>query len=170
MVQHRVTSDLPGRSRARSLAAFLVSAALVVVVGTLGGLSTASSVATWYSTLHKPAFNPPNAVFGPVWSLLYLMMAVAAWRVWRRPGSPGRRPALALYAFQLGLNLGWSCLFFGLRQPGWALGEIGVLLAFVLGTAAAFARLDRLAGLLLIPYAAWVAFAAALTFEIWRLN
>jgi benzodiazapine receptor len=153
----------------------LLSAAVSIVIalaaGVIGGLATASSVTTWYPGLAKPAFNPPNAVFGPVWTVLYVLMALAAWRVWRAgPAQGRRRQALTLYAVQLGLNLAWSVIFFGLRRPDLALADIAALLAAIVATAAAFWRVDRPAALMLIPYAAWAAFASALNFEIWRLN
>ena len=150
--------------------AALISIAAVAAVGVIGGLATASSVTTWYAGLNKPAFNPPNAVFGPVWTTLYLLMALAAWRIWRAARTSERRPALILYAVQLVLNLAWSLIFFGLRQPALALADIGLLLGAVVATAIAFWRIDRPAGLMMLPYAGWAAFAALLNFEIWRLN
>jgi tryptophan-rich sensory protein len=160
----------PGGTRANNgLIALAVSIAITLAIGASGGLATASSVSTWYVTLTKPAFNPPNALFGPVWTTLYILMAVAAWRVWKSTGA-GRRVALRLYAVQLALNLAWSMIFFGLRQPGWALIEVALLLGAVIATAAAFWRVDRPAGLMMAPYCAWVAFASVLNFEIWRLN
>jgi benzodiazapine receptor len=142
-----------------------------LAVGALGGWVTSTSVGSWYQTLRKPAFNPPNAVFGPVWTTLYLLMAVAAWRVWRRRSTEGAsRLALSLWWLQLALNLAWSCLFFGLRNPAAALAEILLLFAAVAGTLASFWRRDRAAGALLVPYLGWVSFAAVLNFEIWRLN
>ena len=149
----------------------IVSIVIALAVAAIGGLATASSVTTWYVGLHKPAFNPPNAVFGPVWTVLYVLMALAAWRVWRAgPAGGRRRAAIGLYAVQLALNLAWSLIFFGLRRPDLALVEIAVLLIAVLATTAVFWRRDRIAGLMLVPYAAWVAFASALNFAIWRLN
>lgn len=161
----------PHRAPGRGWLSAAVSVGLALAVGAVGGLATASSVTSWYPGLEKPAFNPPNAVFGPVWTMLYVLMALAAWRVWRA-GATGRlrRTALILYGVQLALNLGWSLLFFGLRQPGLALGEIVVLFAALLATGVAFFRVDRPAGLMMIPYGAWVAFATVLNFEIWRLN
>ena len=148
-----------------------VSIGLALVAGAVGGVATASSVTTWYPGLVKPAFNPPNAVFAPVWTALYVLMALAAWRVWRRdPALPDRRTALIVYAVQLVLNLAWSLIFFGLRAPGPALAEVAVLLAAVLACAVLFWRVDRIAGLMMAPYAAWVAFASLLNFAIWRLN
>jgi benzodiazapine receptor len=154
----------------RGWIAAILSIAITLAVGALGALATASSVSNWYAGLTKPAFNPPNGVFGPVWTTLYVLMAVAAWRVWRAGPESGRRPALALYAVQLLLNLAWSLIFFGLRQPGLALGEVVLLLAAVLATTLVFWRVDRPAGLIMVPYAAWVSFASLLNYEIWRLN
>jgi tryptophan-rich sensory protein len=154
----------------------LVSVAIAVTVGAVGGLATASSIPTWYAALRKPAFNPPNAVFGPAWTALYVLMALAAWRVWRARPSSGvsaagaRRAALVLYAVQLILNLGWMLIFFGLRRPGAAMAEVLALLLAVIACAGAFWRVDRIAGLMMAPYAAWVTFASALNLAIWRLN
>lgn len=161
-------------NKPRASKGVLSALAFVVValaVGAVGGFATASSVTTWYVGLHKPAFNPPNAVFGPVWTLLYILMALAAWRIWRiEPAGARKTQALTLYAVQLVLNLAWSLIFFGLRQPGLALAEIAVLLLVVLATTAAFWRIDRVAGGMMVPYAAWVAFASVLNLAIWRLN
>jgi tryptophan-rich sensory protein len=148
-----------------ALAAFV---GINVAVSALGGWATSGSVGTWYPTLAKPAFNPPGWVFGPVWSVLYLMIALAGWRAWRRGGVA--RPALLVYAVQLALNLSWSFVFFGARLIGPALVVIAALLAAFVVNAALFWRLDRPAGALLVPYAAWVAFAAVLNFALWRLN
>ncbi len=153
----------------RDIAGLAISIGLSLLAGAIGAAATFSSVNSWYPTLHKPDFNPPNAVFGPVWTALYLMMATAAWRVWRRHG-PAARTALTLYGLQLLLNLAWSLIFFGLHRIALALVEILALLALVAGTAASFWRRDRIAAALMIPYAAWVAFAATLNFAIWRLN
>lgn len=145
--------------------------AAVQAVGLAGGLFTASSVNTWYAHLNKPSFNPPNAVFGPVWTLLYLLMALAALRVWRSAAPDGRRlKAILLFALQLVLNLEWSLVFFGLRQPTLALIDLGCLFLGVVATAVCFWRIDRPASLMMAPYAAWVAFAGLLNFEICRLN
>ncbi|MGF1626424.1 MAG: TspO/MBR family protein [Alphaproteobacteria bacterium] len=154
----------------RGLIALAVSLAAVLAVSVVGGLVTADAVAVWYPTLRKPSYNPPDWVFGPVWTVLYVMMAVAAWRVWRRTGLVGGRVALGLYAGQLALNLGWSLLFFGARQVGLALAEIVLLFIAILATAIVFSRIDRLAAALLLPYLLWVAFAALLNAAIWSLN
>lgn len=124
----------------------------------------------WYAALAKPAWNPPSWIFGPVWTLLYVLMAVAAWLVWRAGAGPQRRRALALYGVQLALNAAWTPLFFGLHLLGAALAEILVLWVAIAATMVAFARVSRVAAWLLAPYLAWVGFAAVLTFTIWRLN
>ncbi len=165
------SASIPKNGDNKGLLSVGVSIAAALAAGAIGGLATASSVTTWYAGLNKPAFNPPNAIFAPVWTTLYVLMAVAAWRVWRRePAGARRRTAVTLYAGQLLLNLFWSLIFFGLRQPGLALTEVGLLLAAVIATAIAFWRIDRAAGAMMIPYAAWVSFASLLNFEIWRLN
>ncbi|MGZ4961813.1 MAG: TspO/MBR family protein [Limisphaerales bacterium] len=124
----------------------------------------------WYASLNKPAWNPPGWVFGPVWSALYAMMAVAAWLVWKRGGFPAQRGALTLYLVQLALNAAWTPLFFGLHRPGLAFGEIVLLWLAIGATLLAFSRVTPLAGWLLAPYLAWVSFAAVLNFALWRLN
>lgn len=124
----------------------------------------------WYERLAKPEWTPPNRVFGPVWTVLYALIALAGWLVWRERGIAGARVALALYLLQLALNAAWSWLFFGLERPGAALVEIAVLWCVILATALAFRRVRRLAAVLLLPYLLWVSFASALNFAIWRLN
>lgn len=149
------------------MGAFLV---LCLGLGALGGVATAQSVGTWYQGLAKPPFNPPDWVFAPVWTTLYVLIAVAAWRVWRRRGLSGARIEFGVYAAQLALNLGWSFVFFGQRMIGAALVEIALLLAAIAVNGVLFWRLDRPAGWLLAPYAAWVAFAGVLNFALWKLN
>jgi tryptophan-rich sensory protein len=124
---------------------------------------------SWYRRLRKPAWSPPSWLFGPVWTLLYALMGVAAWLVagGRRAG---RAPALAAFVAQLALNATWTPIFFGLRRPGLALVEIVATLLAVAATTALFVRQRMLAGLLLLPYLVWTAFATLLNAEIWRLN
>jgi translocator protein len=124
----------------------------------------------WYAQIDKPPWTPPRWLFGPVWSALYAMIAVAAWLVWKENGFAGARLGLTLFGVQLVLNAAWSWLFFGLQRPDLALLDIALLWAAILGTLIAFWRVRPLAGWLLVPYLAWVTFAAALNFEIWRLN
>jgi len=155
--------------RSRAYAGLAVFVGINAAVSALGGWATSASVGTWYQTLAKPAFNPPDWIFAPVWSALYLMIAIAGWRAWRRGGTEARL-ALAVYAVQLVLNLSWSFVFFGARLIGPALLVIAALLAAIVVNAALFWRLDRPAGALLVPYAAWVSFAAVLNAALWRLN
>jgi len=136
----------------------------------IGGTATSRAVRDWYPTLVKPAWNPPAWLFGPVWTVLYLAMAVAAWLVWRRAGWAGARLALTLFMVQLTLNAAWSIIFFGLRNPGAAFAEVVFLWAAIVGTLVSFWQVSVPAGMLFIPYLTWVSFAAVLNFVIWRLN
>jgi len=124
----------------------------------------------WYAGLQKPSWNPPNWIFGPVWTALYTIMAIAAWLIWKRGGFAGQHVALSLFLAQLLFNALWSPLFFGLRQPALAFADILLLWLTLLGTVAAFWKVRPLAGALLVPYLAWVTFASALNFALWRLN
>jgi tryptophan-rich sensory protein len=124
----------------------------------------------WYAGLTKPALTPPAWVFGPVWTLLYAMMGVAAWMVWKRRGFVAAARALWLFFLQLGLNALWSYFFFGLKNPGLAFLDIVVLWLVILATIIAFFRQYRPAGQLLLPYLLWVTFAAYLNLQFWRLN
>ena len=149
----------------------LVAAVLLCFAAAgVGSAFTGTSVDTWYQGLAKPGWAPPDWVFGPVWTALYLSMAVAAWLVWRRHGFRGARLPLILFAGQLVLNAAWSGLFFGLRSPGAGFGGILLLLAVVTATLVSFWGRSRAAGLLLVPYLLWGTFAAALNFTIWRWN
>lgn len=146
------------------LAGFVVAS---FAAAALGGMTTASSVRDWYPTIAKPAWTPPSWIFGPVWTTLYVMMAVAAWLVWRRAGWCG---ALVWFAVQLALNATWSPVFFGWHRIGLALVNIVLLWLAIAGTTVAFWRVRPAAGVLFVPYLAWVSFAATLNFAIWRLN
>lgn len=158
----------PTAIRAAHLAGFLVA---TLLIGVLGAFVTEPSVSDgWYDALDKPAWTPPDWVFGPAWTGLYILMAIAAWRVWDVAGWRHGRDAFLAYGTQLVLNFGWSLLFFGLRQPGWAFLEILFLSAAIAWTTRLFWRHDRVAGYLLFPYAAWVGFAAALNVAVWALN
>jgi len=150
---------------------FVIAIALPVVVGGLSGFATAQGVSSWYPTLVKPSFNPPAWVFGPVWTVLYVMMGVAAGLVWIRGlDAAGVRVALAVFVIQLALNGLWSVVFFGMRQPGWALVEIVVLWGAIGATVWLFWRVVPAAGALLLPYWAWVSFASVLNASLWWLN
>lgn len=156
-------------SRHKQIAGLAVSLSIVFGIAALGGVLTNLSVATWYPSLHKPPWTPSGATIGTVWTILYSVMGIAAWIVWRS-GSRGRARPLALYGLQLLLNVGWSALFFALRSPGLALVEIGVLWIAILATAGAFWRVSKIAGVLMAPYLIWVTFAAVLNAMIWQMN
>ena len=121
----------------------------------------------WYASLIKPEWNPPSWVFGPVWSMLYLLMAISAWSVWKSDG--WHRP-LWLYLTQLAFNALWTPVFFGAREPGWAFAVIIALWIGILLTLRSFLRICKAAGFMLLPYLAWVTFAAFLNFTLWRMN
>lgn len=149
----------------KNMRSLFVFVALVAAAAAFGG---AFQPGAWYAGLRKPPLTPPNWVFGPAWTILYLAIAVAGWIVWqaqRRVGLP-----LLLWGAQLALNAMWSYLFFGMQRPGLALVEIAVLLTVILATASAFFGVRRLAGLLFVPYALWVCFAAYLNAGVWLLN
>jgi tryptophan-rich sensory protein len=139
--------------------------------GVVGAIFTARSVKIWYPTLVKPWFNPPSWVFGPAWTLLYLLMGIALYLVWQLPErSPARQAAFALFFLQLAFNAAWSFIFFGMREPFLAFLEISLLWLLIAATIAFFWRVSVPAASLLIPYLLWVTFAALLNFAIWRLN
>jgi tryptophan-rich sensory protein len=149
----------------------VVSLTIPLAVGGLSGFATARGVAEWYPTLAKPSFNPPSWVFGPVWTVLYIMMGVAAFLVWRTGlDVHGVKIALIAFAIQLALNGLWSILFFGMQQPGWALVEIVGLWVAIGITTVLFWRIAPLAGGLMVPYWAWVSFATVLNASLWWLN
>lgn len=139
---------------------------------TIAASATSVFVSTdgWYAGLLKPPWNPPGWLFGPVWTLLYTMMAVAAWLVWREGGWKAQKRALGLYLVQWALNALWTPLFFRLHWPGLAFAEILALDMAVLATLIALWRVKRLAGALMVPYALWLGFATILNCTIWRLN
>jgi benzodiazapine receptor len=143
---------------------------LCLGAGGLGAVATTPEIGGWYKTLAKPSWNPPDSVFGPVWTTLYVLMAVAAWLIWRPAGFAAAATPLTLFTVQLALNIGWSWIFFGIHQPGWAFLEVLVLWQAIMATTVAFWRRSKIAACLMTPYLAWVSFAAALNFAIWRMN
>ncbi|MCW0212814.1 MAG: tryptophan-rich sensory protein [Pseudonocardia sp.] len=160
------SSVVPRRPAALGLLGFGLA---VLVVAVVGGLASASA-GEQYASLEQPDWAPPSWLFGPVWTVLYVLIAISGWLVWRRAGFAGARTALIVYAVQLVLNMLWSPLFFGAGLAGLAFAEIVVLWLAVVATIVAFAGIHKLAAGLLAPYLAWVTFAAALNFGIWQLN
>ncbi len=150
-----------------SLIVFIV---LCFFAATVGSVLTNFSLKSWYVTLRKPAWNPPNWIFAPVWTLLFIMMAVAASMVWERSPQKGLTLPMFFFFIQLLLNVAWSAFFFGLCNVRWAFFEIILLWLFILMTTASFTSVYWFAGLLFLPYFIWVSFAAFLNFTIWRLN
>lgn len=155
------------RFRVHPFFLFLAASLLTMLIG---GLATRSSVGTWYLELQKPSWTPPGWVFGPVWTLLYVGMAYAAWRVWRAAPDLGAARTFRLYRAQLALNALWSILFFGLRRPDWALLDIAVLWGLLALMTVWFWRIDRIAGAVWSCYFGWVSFAFALNAAIWNMN
>lgn len=148
-----------------------IAVASVALASLLGQIATYPNLVPWYAGLSKPPFNPPNWIFAPVWTTLYVLMAFSLWRILRLPPvAPGRTRALSLFFLQLAMNAAWSWMFFAAQSPGLGLVNIVPQLLVVMATILAFYRLDRVAALCLVPLAAWVAFATALNASIWWLN
>ena len=147
-----------------------VAVVLVLAASISGQLATTTDWVHWYAALAKPPFNPPNWVFAPVWAALYMLMALAVWRVVRRPPSPARRWALILFFIQLALNAAWPWMFFAAHSP--LLGLINIIPQWIVifATMIAFFRIDWIAALALVPLLAWVGYASALNYFIWQLN
>ncbi len=143
---------------------------LCFTVAALGARWTVKEIPGWYRNLVRPSFSPPDAVFGPVWTLLYFLMAVAAWRVGQEPASGLRTAALLLFSAQLGLNLAWSWIFFRKHAIGVALAEIVVLWIAIAATTLVFGRIVPVSAWLMAPYLAWVSFASVLNSAFYRLN
>jgi len=150
----------------------LATAVLVCeLAGLVGSVFTFPAIATWYATLAKPWFSPPDWLFGPAWGVLYALMGLALFLVWERAGKNKHGfYDMAAFAFQLALNTLWSVIFFGLRSPAAALAEILLLWAAIAYTIFSFWKIDRRAAYLLAPYIVWVSFAAALNYYVWMLN
>lgn len=161
--------QLSQRSTPFQAAAFLGWLVLVFAFAALGAVGS-SNAPTFYAELAKPSWAPPASVFGPVWSVLYLLMAVAAWLVWREGPHPARRQALGLFLVQLVANALWSWLFFAWHTGAGAFADVLLMLGLILATMAAFWRIRRAAALLMLPYLAWVSFASALTWTVWQAN
>jgi benzodiazapine receptor len=147
----------------------IVFLAICLAIGFAGSFATRPNIDTWYAELAKPSWTPPDSVFGPVWTALYLLMGLSAWLVWRKENAKRTIP-LILFFFQLALNFAWSWIFFAAHNPGAAMVEIFLLWVAILLTIIAFWKTTCPAGILMIPYLLWVSYASALNFAIWRLN
>lgn len=148
-----------------------IAVIVCLAIGGLSGFATTDAISGWYATINKPSFNPPNWIFGPVWTLLYIMMGIAAGLVWKAGWErQDVKTALGIFTVQLLLNGLWSLIFFAWESPMWALVEILVLLAFIILTIIRFKPINATAAYLLIPYLLWVSFATVLNASIWWLN
>ena len=147
----------------------IVSVGIPLLVGFLGSLFTTPSIKTWYAGINKPAFNPPNWIFGPVWTILFILMGIALYLVWTKK-KKGKIGAYFLFGTQLFFNLLWSYLFFKIHSPILALVDIVVLWYLILQIIIAFKKINKTAGNLLIPYLLWISFASILNFFVWKLN
>lgn len=157
-------------SQVQKIAAFFLSLLIPLAVGGLSGFFTVSAIPGWYQTIQKPTWNPPNWIFGPVWTTLYVLMGIAMYLVWIRPRTPERQRALWVNALQLVFNFFWSLIFFNMHAIGWALVEIAFLWGLIVWTMFAYDKVYTPAAWLLLPYIVWVTFATILNFTIWRLN
>ena len=168
--------SLPAKLRrfphARPILALGVAVLAVEIVGASGAVFTAQGLGEWYGGLQRPALAPPNWVFGPVWTALFALIGTGLWLVWRRAEASPRavRLAFGVFVVHFAFNLGWSAVFFGMRELGLGLAVILVLWALIVATMWAFARVDRRAALLLVPYLLWVSFATYLNYQFWVLN
>lgn len=149
----------------------IISILIPLLVGAVSGYFTSSGVNGWYALANKPWFNPPNWIFAPVWTMLYVLMGIALFLVWRSEADKNiKQTAIILFAVQLALNFCWSIIFFKLQQPGWALAEIILMWVMILLTIFWFGKINATAAWLLVPYISWVSFASVLNYSIWRLN
>ncbi len=159
-------TQLSTKNQTLGLAAWLAISFVAAAIGSVASIQAGS----FYAQLARPEWAPPSNIFGPVWTVLYALMGIAAWLVWRAGGFRAARTALALFLVQLAVNALWSWLFFGWHLGGAALADIVLLWLLVVATLVAFWRIRPVAGALLIPYLLWVTFAAALNHSVWQLN
>jgi translocator protein len=156
--------------RASNIFPVILCIALPLIVGSISGIATSGNITTWYAALNKPVFNPPNYLFGPVWTILYILMGISLFLIWKSPSGDARNYALAIFGLQLVLNFTWSFIFFHFKQAGWAFVEIIMVWISVLAMIIIFHRVSKTAAFLQIPYLLWVSFASVLNGFIWWLN
>lgn len=154
----------------KKLFIFIICVLIPLAVGGISGLATTTGLESWYSTLNKPSFNPPDWLFAPVWTTLYALMGISLFLVWQSPESQLRKNALIIFSIQLALNFLWSFLFFYFENPGLAFLEIVLLWVSILMMIFYFIKVKPIAGYLQIPYILWVSFASVLNGAIWHLN
>ncbi len=155
----------------KPIAKLIIALAIPVAIGAIAGSFTATSVNGWFTSLIKPDFNPPNWLFAPVWTTLYIMMGFSSFMVWNsKKKGKQKNKALGIYMIQLLFNFLWSFIFFYAQEPGWALVDIILMWMLILITILQFGKISSTAAWLLVPYICWVSFAAILNFAIWKLN
>ena len=155
----------------KPLLKFFIAVTIPLVVGAIAGFFTSSSVNGWFTTLNKPSFNPPNWLFAPVWTMLYIMMGIAFFLTWKSNAEPLlKKIAITLFFVQLACNFLWSFIFFYAQQPGWAFVDIILLWLMIIFTIFYFGKISAAAAWLLVPYICWVSFATILNYSIWKLN
>lgn len=154
----------------KSIFPFLISILLALSVGFIGSFFTTPSISSWYAFINKPSFSPPNWLFAPAWTLLYILMGISAFLIWKKRDNLKTKQALIFYSIQLILNALWSIIFFGMHNLGLAFLEIIILWMFILITLIKFYKINKTAGLLFVPYLLWVSFASILNFAVWMLN
>ena len=148
-----------------------ISIAIPLAIGAMGSYFTVREIGGWYQLINKPTWNPPNWIFGPVWTSLYILMGIALYLVWKSKNNMGIKTiAVSFFIIQLGLNFFWSVIFFNLHQIGFAFAEIILLWLFILLTIFSFAGINKIAPWLLVPYISWVSFAMILNYSVWQLN
>ncbi len=148
----------------------IICIAIPLIIGAVSGFFTAEAIPNWYAGLQKPAFNPPNWIFGPVWTTLYVLMGISLYMIVGLPASEERTQAIWIFGLQMLLNFTWSFIFFKWQRPSWAFAEIILLWISILWMIVSFYKLKPVAGLLQLPYIAWVSFASMLNYAIWQLN
>lgn len=158
------------KSKNNNYIVLLFSIIAAQLAGAIGSYFTFPNIDSWYSLLHKPTFSPPNWLFGPVWTLLYTLMGIAAWLVWNQHKKKDTSAAITMYGFQLALNVLWSIVFFGWHNIAGGLVVIIILWLLIVATTIQFWKLSRAAAYLLLPYLAWVSFASILNWALWTLN
>ena len=152
------------------LVTLIICIALPLIIGSLSGIANIGGLNDWYIELKKPSFNPPGYLFGPVWTILYLLMGISLYLVWISPAGKIRQESLVIFGIQMMLNFAWSFIFFYFRQPGWALVDIVALWISIIIMIFFFYRVNRVAAMIQIPYLLWVSFATLLNASIWVLN
>ena len=154
-----------------NISKLIIAVAIPVAVGATSGFFTVTGVESWYQSINKPLWNPPDWIFGPVWTTLYILMGIALYLVWNSDTSSAlKRTAITLFSIQLIFNFFWSFIFFNQQQIGWALVEIIMMWIAILLTIFSFAKISTAAAWLLVPYICWVSFATVLNYTIWNLN